>query len=231
MNLKLNEEQIAYVNGLEDPEAKKDFLINCFIHQCEEEIKKEEVFDGNKVMRETNLDTIDWLHKKGKYENLNFDLPKNNREKFDKFIEDNGLKKFCPELNKNTTPPIHFWSHKGKVTSEFPKEGGVFLKKGSFLEKSLSKEQLKHITKPKSSLDYAVEYLGRSREDEQEKILEEVKEMAKYFNVKILRELPVEKQPRYTKEDLEKAFNESRLTNPIIGFKHNDFEEYFKTTQ
>jgi len=47
MNLKLNNEQIAYVNGLEDPEAKKDFLINCFLTQCEEEIKKEEAEEGN----------------------------------------------------------------------------------------------------------------------------------------------------------------------------------------
>lgn len=57
MKLKLNKDQVAYVNGLEDPEAKKNFLINCFLTQCKEAIQE------------------------GETENyLNFDLPKNNRE-------------------------------------------------------------------------------------------------------------------------------------------------------
>lgn len=132
------------------------------------------------------------------------------------------MKKFTPVLNANTTPPIYGWFHNGEITSDFPKDGGIFFKKGSFLEKSLSKEQLKDITKPKYSLDYVVEYLGRSHEDEQEKFLEEVKEMAKHFNVKILRELPVEKQPRYTKEDLENSFNTGRNS-----FETKDFEDYY----
>ena len=32
------------------------------------------------------------------------------------------------------------------------------------------------------------------------------------------------------KEQKENAFNESRITNPIIGFKHNNFEQYYNET-
>ena len=32
----------------------------------------------------------------------------------------------------------------------------------------------------------------------------------------------------YTKEEVEKAFDESRLTHPLIGFKHETFEDYAK---
>jgi hypothetical protein len=108
MKIKLNKEQIAYVNGLEDPEAKKDFLINCFLTQCEEEIKKEEQnllkFDLPKNNEKGYVSFKD-----GKFATSDRDLafallhfphlckPEDSgREKFDKFIEDNGLKKFTP---------------------------------------------------------------------------------------------------------------------------------------
>jgi hypothetical protein len=32
------------------------------------------------------------------------------------------------------------------------------------------------------------------------------------------------------KEQKENAFNESRMTNPMIGFKHNNFEQYYNET-
>jgi hypothetical protein len=32
------------------------------------------------------------------------------------------------------------------------------------------------------------------------------------------------------KEQKRDSFNESRLTNPIIGFKHNNFEQYYNET-
>jgi len=34
---------------------------------------------------------------------------------------------------------------------------------------------------------------------------------------------------KYTKEDMRNCFNESRLTHPMMGFKHETFEYYFKT--
>jgi len=37
------------------------------------------------------------------------------------------------------------------------------------------------------------------------------------------------KSSDYFKELLEKCFNESRLTHPMTGFKHETFEDYFKT--
>ncbi len=111
MNLKLNNEQIAYVNGLEDPEAKKDFLINCFLTQCEEEIKKEESehenllkFDLPKgenvafkdgIFKTKNPDTIKAMNAGYCHSHL-YKPEESSREKFDKFIEDNGLNKFTP---------------------------------------------------------------------------------------------------------------------------------------
>jgi hypothetical protein len=32
------------------------------------------------------------------------------------------------------------------------------------------------------------------------------------------------------KEQKRDSFNESRLTNPMIGFKHNNFEQYYNET-
>jgi hypothetical protein len=38
------------------------------------------------------------------------------------------------------------------------------------------------------------------------------------------------KSKQIEKEQKENAFNESRMTNPIIGFKHNNFEQYYNET-
>jgi hypothetical protein len=38
------------------------------------------------------------------------------------------------------------------------------------------------------------------------------------------------KSKQIEKEQKENAFNESRMTNPIIGFKHNNFEQYHNET-
>jgi hypothetical protein len=39
-----------------------------------------------------------------------------------------------------------------------------------------------------------------------------------------------EQAKQMEKEQKENAFNESRLTNPMIGFKHNNFEQYYNET-
>lgn len=38
-------------------------------------------------------------------------------------------------------------------------------------------------------------------------------------------------EKEYTLEDIRKAFEESRLTHPMIGFKHETFEEYIKSIE
>ena len=39
-----------------------------------------------------------------------------------------------------------------------------------------------------------------------------------------------EKAIEMEKEQIEDAFEESRLTHPMIGFKHETFEDYYKKT-
>jgi len=63
---------------------------------------------------------------------------------------------------------------------------------------------------------------------------DEVTKISKFYNDKILEELinytppAPNKVKKYTVEDMEKCFNESRLTHPVIGFKHTNFAEYLK---
>ncbi len=39
-----------------------------------------------------------------------------------------------------------------------------------------------------------------------------------------------EQAKKMEQEQIKDAFNESRLTNPMIGFKHNNFEQYYNET-
>ena len=40
----------------------------------------------------------------------------------------------------------------------------------------------------------------------------------------------LEQAKEMEKEQIERAFNESRLTHPMIGFKHESFEQYYNET-
>jgi hypothetical protein len=40
----------------------------------------------------------------------------------------------------------------------------------------------------------------------------------------------LEQAKEMEKEQIERAFNESRLTHPMIGFKHETFEQYYNET-
>ena len=68
----------------------------------------------------------------------------------------------------------------------------------------------------------AVEWL----EDEVDRIIET-------YDVDMMR-YPLEKAynqaKEIEKEHHEKTFNESRLTHPLIGFKHQSFNEYYNET-
>lgn len=162
MKIKLNKEQVAFINGLDNPEAKKEFLINCFLHQCEEQLK----YDGEKIttscdepkkytLEETKLSKVEIKN------NLHKFYSPGNREKFDKFIEDNGLKKFAPPESKENL--LHFdlskpVGNQNKIFKEqYPVSNGgepmvdVTGKQVPLNHESLSKERLKDITKPKTS--------------------------------------------------------------------------------
>ena len=39
-------------------------------------------------------------------------------------------------------------------------------------------------------------------------------------------EKPINSEKKYTEEDMQKCFEESRLTHPVIGFKHESFAKY-----
>jgi hypothetical protein len=40
----------------------------------------------------------------------------------------------------------------------------------------------------------------------------------------------IQKAKEMQKQQIERAFNESRLTHPMIGFKHETFEQYYNET-
>lgn len=272
MNLKLNEEQVAYVNGLEDPEAKKAFLINCFITQCEEEIKKEESgqenllkfdlpekYPGDRLIasglailalkHKSNIERID----PDEPEEGNMTVLKNGtmttttfaeREKFDKFIEDNGLKKFTPPESKENLLKLDLPEQKEylltrndiievlqqnpsldiciemknlcakrgeyELCAKFREKEKQLLEKSTPQEESLSKEQLKDITKP---LDVdGVKYFFSTPY------------IVGGYPYQLLHPKKVKK---YTKEDLQHAFEASR--QDIMGITlFEDFDEYFR---
>jgi hypothetical protein len=50
-----------------------------------------------------------------------------------------------------------------------------------------------------------------------------------YFVTKDKRKI-IQQAKEMEKEQIEDAFEESRLTHPMIGFKHETFEDYYKKT-
>lgn len=52
----------------------------------------------------------------------------------------------------------------------------------------------------------------------------DVEELSAYFHKKATELLETERG------QIEEAFNESRKTHPMVGFKHETFEDYYKDT-
>lgn len=67
-----------------------------------------------------------------------------------------------------------------------------------------------------------------------DEFFEQVTNMSKLYDSKLVKEFAEYSPPdsnkvkKYTVEDMEKCFNESRLTHAVIGFKHTNFAEYLK---
>lgn len=248
MKIKLNKEQVNYLNSLEDTETKKQFLLDCFIDQCEAIFiaERDPVVFTDGIFRTSNDEIIKWLNDFGTASSQHYDdhkkavddlivtgiakikTPTVGREKFDKFIEDNGLKKFTPpeSLSKETVKADldenSFEITKTKwigedMKSPEPKNLGF-----------LSKEQLNDITNPVNVL-----YEFKKRKLSDKEFFEEVDRAKRYFDFNLLKEF-VEYDPphpdkikKYTKEDLQHAFESSR--QDIMGLPlFNDFEEYLK---
>jgi|SRR6478736_1775759 len=230
MKIKINKEQIAYLNSLEDTEAKKNFLMDCFLNQLEVDFFEENntIAFNDGTFKTSDPKAIEFftlfpnLCKESNPSNLGTGVDSIDSEYL--IFKDGVCKVKNTPINRRIAN-LDF--PKIKVTPEV-----IESIEKAYNDKStgLTKEDLKSITQPKANpvLKYVVEYLGRSREDEQERFLEEVKEMSKYFNAKVLNEIPVEKRKIYSQEDLKIAFEASR--QDIMGLTlFRDFEEYLKS--
>lgn len=245
MKIKINKEQASYINGLETREAKKDFILEHILLSLEESLDRENAEpisfkDGEFHTSDANL-ALYLIH----FPHL-FKPKDSGREKFDKFIEDNGLKKFTPPEQKENL--LHF-----DLPKSNPKDSKINindLENGSFIQKtegtttfydsngpiklspeSLSKEQLKDITKPKSIL---YEFEGRKMSEKE--FFEEVEKGKKYFEDSLFKEWleykpsHLDKVKKYTREDLEEVFNASRAD--IMGLPiFTDFEDFLYRTK
>jgi hypothetical protein len=63
-------------------------------------------------------------------------------------------------------------------------------------------------------------------------LFQEIKESKSFLpdNLFDYLEMVYNKAKQMEKEQKRDSFNESRLTNPMIGFKHNNFEQYYNET-
>lgn len=289
MKIKINKEQSAYINGLETREAKKDFILEHILLSLEANLDRENTDpisfkDGEFHTSDANL-ALYLLH----FPHL-FKPKDSGREKFDKFIEDNGLKKFTPPEQKENL--LHF-----DLPKSNPKDSKINindLENGSFIQKtegtttfydsngpiklspeSLSKEQLKDITKPKCNVCNTYEATigdkceschgvithnldrfltgGLSRDlgwnangtneipkgeidldafPATDKFFKDVEWASQFYDSKLLQALLEYKPPhpdkKYTKEDMENAFNRARYKGHFGDYTFDNFEDYLK---
>lgn len=156
MKIKINKEQIIYLNGLEDPEAKKDFLINCFLTQCEEEIKKEE---QNLLKFDLPKQENGWLYK-GKFttefpEGTGITL---NRDGITAILNNNPSLEQCIEWK-------NLCASKGEydLYVKFREKEIQLLEKAPPTGESLSKEKLKEITNPNQEIKHNADVLEKRK--------------------------------------------------------------------
>jgi len=260
MKIKINKEQIVYLNSLDTPEAKKEFLMNCFLHQFEDVLKneyKEEVEDypydrliamGIAIASRREKPDIEYvdpideetLQKMNDLKEFGIIFPqkrnytigelvdKVTEMSVDKIEKENLLKFDLPKGNQNK-----IFKEQYPVSNRGEPLVDVTGKQVPLNHESLSKEQLKDITKPTVPKNFL------------DKWLDEGIHVTEYgvrpiHNFKLLEEFKNYEPPhpdkvkKYTKEDLEKAFNNARNINPLTGvmgdryFKYALFEDYLK---
>ncbi len=122
---------------------------------------------------------------------------------------------------------------------------------------SLTKEALRDLTEPKRRYEGFASYPFKIHDEagvypfgnkdmysqllesvvpkkiSEKEFVAEVNNMAKLYNVKLLEEL-VNLKPKeklYTQDQMLDCFNESRLTNPITGFKFDSFAAYLDSLE
>ncbi len=226
MKIKIGKEQISYLSGLDSYEAKKEFLMDHIL-----------------LMLEASLDkkTEPVIFKDGKFTPKDQNLARHLAE----FHAHNILYK--EETNKRNYTI-------GEIVDKVTELSVDKIEKENLLkfdlpkQESLSKKQLKDITNPidrfinstatnlgcnangtneipKGEID-----LGPFKFENIEGLSEEkIKEL--HF---LMQKGPIVWSTLYTKEDLEKAFDDARSSNPITGalgdryFKYYNFEDYFE---
>lgn len=225
MKIKLNKEQVFYLNGLDNTETKKQFLLNCFIEQCEASLEKEKESELNSERRNFTIGEIVDTVTKLSVEKLN------GREKFDKFIEDNGLKKFTPAKTK-----IDYGSFENDRNIKHTLHNLKQLTEPSSIKKVNTHGVDNYLIKP--FIDFYNPFVYR--EEDTDKFLKDVDEASKFFNIELLEELKNYQPPhpddikKYSKKDLKLAFELSRNKSHFEVYDFNTFEEYeeyFKTLQ
>jgi len=247
MNLKLNNEQIAYINGLDAPEAKQEFLLNCFLQQCELAIaiEKDNLHKENygsdrliatalSIMANKRKSNIEYIDPDEPKEGSRIDLDGSSttttflsREKFDKFIEDNGLKKFTPPESSNESNsrfiPIAEYLSKEEIDQIRQSNSNIdnyLVDTKSCTPEFLSKEQLKgkHLW-----IINGTEF----KFTDSSSIVTKASDKPVYFGTINMKQYEYLANHRYAKEDLQSAFEASR--QDIMGIPlFNNFEEYLK---
>lgn len=147
------------------------------------------------------------------------------------FLHSNSLHTYCYSSNvsEDNSKPIQVVS-----TEEFLR----YIGKESLIPKQENDKTILEFDLPKKLHKNEkgvlfMDYGDRKSED----FMEQVENMKKYFDVNLIKEFinytppDPNKVKKYTEEDMEKCFIESRLTHPIIGFKHTNFSEYLKSIE
>lgn len=254
MKIKINKEQIAYLNSLETRELKKEFLLDHILLMLEASFDKKAepvIFkDGKFIPKDQNLarhlaefskhnilykeetnkrnytigEIVDKVSElsidKIEKENLlHFDLPKNKPENLKININDLENGSFIQKTEGTTT----FYDSNGPI---------------KLFSESISKEQLKDITKPIEvdgvkhffTTPYVIGF-NTSRESSKEEFFEEVDRMKKHFDHNLIKEFVDYKPPhpddvkRYSKNDLQTIYRKSRLKQFNGLFFYKTLEE------
>lgn len=198
-------------------------------------------------LNEKGLDSNNIIIKDGKEYNLSeMSMTELNKFAILEILNDNPSLIVCVEM-KNFCAKIGEY----ELCAKFREKEKQLLEKTPPQGESLSKEQLKDTTKPIDELidSVADNFLNDFNAKLKKVVLEDGAECY-YSEWKLLEDPNPVKDPifygylskegvnhiatkKYTKEDLEKAFNKGRIIHPMQGifrhFRYKDFEDYFKT--
>lgn len=241
MKIKIGQEQISYLNSLDNTELKKEFLMDYFISQCEEIVKKEEESVTKTKLNKQQKKYIKACDSKELRKELKRFFKKENQ-----LLQE---AKDTPIVFKNgvfrTNNPIIIKYLNGLLSVKpFEKTSDTIIWNDRFVEdkNSLTKETLESLTNPdliekKKDFEDCIEnhlikvgYCGKV--DWDQKIEKEIRETLEFDlpkTYKKIDELLNTIKLTYSQEDMLNCFQESRLTHPMVGFKHDSFASYLES--